>query len=194
VIAEAGDEVDRVVFPLNGMISLVIVMKDGKAIETATIGRNGFFGASAGFGRHRTTVRAIVQVAMRAAWIPAARFRKAVAASQAIHTLCTDYNETLLVQARVTASCNALHRVEARLCRWLLQTREVTGSDTIPLTQEFLSEMLGVRRTSVTEVASKLQLTGAISYSRGSIRILSVAALAEHCCECLDTLMEYRAL
>jgi CRP-like cAMP-binding protein len=194
VIAEVGDEVDRIAFPLSGMISLVIVMKDGKAIETATIGRNGFFGASAGLGLYKTGVRAIVQVAMTAAWMPATQFRKAVIASKAINDICIDYNETLLVQARVTASCNALHRVEARLCRWLLQTRAVTGSDTIPLTQEFLSEMLGVRRTSVTEVASKLQATGAISYSRGTIRIRDAAALAEHCCECLETLIEHRAL
>jgi CRP-like cAMP-binding protein len=194
VIAEVGDEVDRIAFPMSGMISLVIVMKDGKAIETATIGRHGFFGASAGLGLHKTSVRAIVQVAITAAWIPATQFRKAASASKAINAICTEYNETLLVQARVTASCNALHRVEARLCRWLLQTREVTGSDTVPLTQEFLSEMLGVRRTSITDVASKLQASGAISYSRGIIRIVDPGALREQCCECLETLIEHRAL
>jgi hypothetical protein len=93
--------------------------------------------------------------------------RKAVAASPAIGELCFRYNEVLLAQARVTAACNAVHQIEARFCRWLLQTRDRAETDSIMLTQEFLSEMLGVRRTSVTEVASKLQAAGAISNSRG---------------------------
>lgn len=100
--------------------------------------------------------------------------RKTVAASKPIADLCLRYNEVLLAQARITAACNALHQVEARFCRWLLQTRDraEAESDTIMLTQEFLSEMLGVRRTSVTEVAVKIQATGAISYSRGVIKVI----------------------
>ena len=131
---------------------------------------------------------------MVAASMASAQFRRAAAASRAIHHLCIDFNETLLTQARVTAACNALHTVEARFCRWLLQTREVSGSDTITLTQEFLSEMLGVRRTSVTEVASKLQGVGIISYARGIIRITDIAALEQRACECLETLREQEAL
>lgn len=123
-----------------------------------------------------------------------AQFRKAAAASKAIQHLCIDSNEMLLTQARITAACNALHTVEARFCRWLLQTREVSGSDTITLTQEFLSEMLGVRRTSVTEVASKMQGAGIISYARGVIRITDLAALEQRSCECLGTLREQEAL
>jgi CRP-like cAMP-binding protein len=81
------------------------------------------------------------------------------------------------IPPRFTAACNALHQVEARFCRWLLQTRDRAESDTITLTQEFLSEMLGVRRTSVTEVAVKIQATGAVSYSRGVIKIIDLEAL-----------------
>ncbi len=194
VLAETGDEVEQVYFPINGMISLVVVMKDGKAIETATVGRDGVFGATAGFGLYRSKVRAIVQVTMSAARMPASQLRKAVQASKAIQQLCIGYNETLLAQARVTAACNALHKVEARFCRWLLQTREVIESDTITLTQEFLSEMLGVRRTSVTDVASKLQSLGIISYSRGVIKILDLPSLRALSCECFQTLQEQRAL
>jgi len=194
LLAEAGDEVDRVVFPLSGMISLLVVMKDGRAIETATVGRNGFFGAAAGFGLYRSNVRAIVQVQMTGGFITSAQFRKAANASRAIQLMCINYNEALLAQARVTAACNALHSVEARFCRWLLQTGRVTDSDTITLTQEFLSEMLGVRRTSVTEVASKLQGAGIISYARGVIKILDRAGLDARSCECLQTLSEHMAL
>lgn len=194
VLTESGDEVTQVYFPLGGMISLVVVMKDGKAIETATVGRDGVFGAAAGFGVYRSRIRAIIQVPFSMARIAAPQFRKAVAASKALQRLCIDSNETLLAQARITAACNALHKVEARFCRWLLQTRDITESDTITLTQEFLSEMLGVRRTSVTDVASKLQGAGVISYSRGVIRILDVPTLETHSCECFQTLREQRAL
>jgi CRP-like cAMP-binding protein len=194
VLAEAGDEVDRVAFPLSGMISLVVVMKDGRAIETATVGRDGFFDAASAFGLHRSTVRAIVQVPMTGGFITSSQFRKAVNASRAIQLMCINYNEALLTQARVTAACNALHTVEARFCRWLLQTSQVTESDTIALTQEFLSEMLGVRRTSVTEVASKLQGAGIISYARGVIKILDRSGLDARCCECLHILREQMAL
>lgn len=104
------------------------------------------------------------------------------------------YNEVLLEQARVTAACNALHLIEERFCRWLLQTSEVTNSTTVKLTQEFLSEMLGVRRTSITDVARKLQDAGLIDYSRGVINILDVETLKEKSCECFQTLQEQKAI
>jgi hypothetical protein len=98
------------------------------------------------------------------------------------------YNEALLAQARTTAACNISHGIEARFCRWLLQSRDCAESDTVPLTQEFLSEMLGVRRTSVTEIAVKMQENGVISYSRGIINVVDLAKLKELSCECYETL------
>jgi CRP-like cAMP-binding protein len=188
VLCEADDEVSEVYFPLSGMISLVIIMKTGKAIETATVGREGAFAAMAGLGIHVSTVRAIVQVPMTACQVPAAAYRRLAAASPAIASLSVQYNEVLLTQARITAACNALHAVEARFCRWLLQTSDRTRSDTITLTQEFLAEMLGVRRTSVTEVAGRMQAAGLISYARGVIRILDRDSLMAVSCECYETL------
>jgi NADP-dependent 3-hydroxy acid dehydrogenase YdfG len=99
----------------------------------------------------------------------------------------------LLSQARVTAACNALHLIEARFCRWLLQSADRAASNTLTLTQELLAEMLGVRRTSVTEVASKIQGSGAISYSRGVIKILDRPALESLACECYQTLLNQQA-
>ena len=193
VLCEAGAEFDHAYFPLSGMISLVVVMRDGKAIETATVGREGVVGAMSGLGLHISQVRAIAQLPMFAARIASAQLRNAVSSSKGIGNLCLRYNEALLTQARVTAACNALHHVDARFCRWLLQTRDRAESDTILLTQEFLSEMLGVRRTSITEVASKIQAKGAISYSRGIIKIVDLDALKAMSCECYETLRE-RAL
>lgn len=190
VLCEAGDEVSHVYFPLSGMISLVVVLRDGKAIETATIGREGVFGAMSGLGIHHSRVRAIVQLPMFASRIASMHLRKAAELSRPIADLCIRYNETLLQQARITAACNALHSVEARFCRWLLQTRDHAENDTVQLTQEFLSEMLGVRRTSVTEVAIKIQASGAISYNRGVIKILDLNALKALSCECYETFRE----
>ena len=113
-----------------------------------------------------------------------------IANSAAISNLCIRYNEALLTEARVTAACNLSHSVEARFCRWLLQSRDHAESDTVPLTQEFLSQMLGVRRTSVTEVAIKMQDAGVISYSRGIIKIVDLQKLKDVSCECYETLRD----
>jgi len=126
--------------------------------------------------------------------VAASHFRNVAATSDAVRNLAIRYNEVLLSQARVTAACNALHSIEARFCRWLLQCADRAASDTIPLTQEFLAEMLGVRRTSVTEVASKVQSVGAITYSRGVIKILDRAALMRMSCECYETLVDQSAV
>lgn len=194
VLLESGDECEHVYFPHNGMISLLVVLQDGRSIETATVGREGVVGGMAGLGLHRSLVRVVVQLAMGVSRIPAAQFRKAAANSEAIRDLCIRYNEVLLSQARVTAACNALHSVEERFCRWLLQSADRAGSDTVALTQEFLAEMLGVRRTSVTEVARKLQHAGVISYSRGVIKILDRRDLGTISCECYQTLVEQSAI
>ena len=190
VMAEPGVDVDHAYFPLSGAVSLLVVMRDGKAIETGSVGREGVVGAMSGIAACKWQVRTIAQLPMFARKIASTEFRKAVSSSRAIADLCLHYNEGLLAQARIAVACNALHRVEARFCRWLLQTRDRTESDTIMLTQEFLAEMLGVRRTSVTEVASKIQAVGAISYSRGVIKIIDPEALKALSCECYETLWE----
>jgi CRP-like cAMP-binding protein len=163
-------------------------MRDGKAIEVATVGREGVVGAMAGLGLYRSSVRVVVQLPMAVTTITSSHFRKAVENSDEVRDLCLRYNEVLLEQARVTAACNALHPVESRFCRWLLQTADRAESSTVQLTQEFLAEMLGVRRTSVTEVASNIQKRGAITYSRGIIQIVDRAALERLACECYQTL------
>jgi CRP-like cAMP-binding protein len=194
VLYEAGDEVDQVYFPLHGMLSLLAVLRDGKAIETATVGREGVVGAMAGLGLYKSLVRVVVQMPVACSKIAATHFRTTAASSDPIRNLCIRYNEVLLSQARVTAACNALHSIEARFCRWLLQSADRSASDTINLTQEFLAEMLGVRRTSVTEVASKVQSAGVITYSRGVIKILDRPVLLRMSCECYETLVDQSAM
>jgi CRP-like cAMP-binding protein len=189
ILLEPGDEFDWVYFPQSGMLSLLVVMFDGNAIETATVGREGVVGAMAGLGIYKSSVRVTVQLPMAVSMIAASRLRRAVDGSQTVRDLCIRYNEVLLAQARITAACNALHTVEARFCRWLLQSADRAESDTVPLTQEFLAEMLGVSRTSVTGVASSIQRLGAIDYSRGVIRVVDRTALESLACECYRTLL-----
>lgn len=193
-LSEPGDEITDVFFPHDGMLSLLAVMRDGKAIETATVGCEGVVGAMAGLGLYKSMVRVVVQLPMTGCKITAAHFRKVVQKSDVIRDLCIDYNEVLLSQARVTAACNALHPIEARFCRWLLQSADRAGGDKIGLTQEFLAEMLGVRRTSVTEIASKIQAQGLISYSRGMITILDRKGLEKRSCECFQMLLDQSAM
>jgi CRP-like cAMP-binding protein len=190
VLLEAGEETEQVYFPHRGMLSLLAVLKDGRAIETATVGHKGVVGAMAGFGVHVSHVRVVVQLQAEVTRIPAVRFRKVATDSSVLRNLCIGYNEILLSQARINVACNAVHIIEARFCRWLLQTADTVGSNTINLTQQFLAEMLGIRRTSVTEVARKLQDAGAIHYARGQIKILDRQILQNLSCECYETLVE----
>jgi len=184
MLHDVGEEIEHVYFPHTGMVSLVAVMQNGTTVETATIGRSGVIGASAGLGAHSTFGRAIVQLPGSAAWLSAAHFHAAASQSRAIRDLIVRYNDLLLAQIQQSVACNALHALEARLCRWLLQTHDCIDGNAIPLTQEFLGQMLGVRRTTVTIAARLLQSAGLIRYRRGLIQILDRMALEEIACEC----------
>ncbi len=184
VLQEQGDRVEQVYFPEQGMISLLAVMQQGEAIETATIGREGAVGSLSGLGPRRSHTRAVVQIAGNGSRISAARFRKAAEQSQAIRDIIVRYGEMLLIQVQQTAACNALHDVEARLSRWLLQAKDRVDGNTIKLTHEFLAQMLGVRRPTVTVVAQMLQQSGLIRYHRGHVQILDRAGLEARACEC----------
>ncbi len=190
VLVDVGEPADFVYFPHDGMLSLLTVMRDGKVMETATIGRESVVCCMAGWKPYRSLVRVTVQLPLTCSRIASAQFRKLVAANADLRNLCVDSNEIMLTQSRVMSACNALHPVEPRLCRWLLQSMDRAEGNVIRLTQELLAEMLGVRRTSVTEVASKLQADGIITYSRGVITIRDRARLERASCECYETLIE----
>jgi CRP-like cAMP-binding protein len=175
------------------MLSLLSVLRDGRAIETATVGREGVVNAMAGMGMSKSGVRVVVQLPLDVAIISVPHFAAAAAKSVSIKNMCINYNEVLLTQARVTAACNATHPVEARFCRWLLQSSDRAESNAVNLTQELLAEMLGVRRTSITQVAQKIQDTGAIKYARGVIEISDRPLLLKLSCECYQTLTDKAA-
>jgi CRP-like cAMP-binding protein len=191
MLHEAAGEIERVYFPHSGMVSLVAVMQSGADVETATIGPAGVIGASAGLGVKYSFGRAIVQLPGTGAWLSACQFHAAANRSQGIRDLIVHYSGMLLAQVQQSVACNVLHSMEARLCRWLLQAHDCMDGNAIPLTQEFLGQMLGVRRTTVTIAAQLLQSGGLIRYRRGHIQILDRPALEELSCECYAIVRGY---
>jgi CRP-like cAMP-binding protein len=184
MLHDVGEEFEHVYFPHSGMVSLVAVMQSGADVETATIGRAGVIGASAGLGAKQSVGRAIVQLPGTGAWLSACQFHAAANRSQGIRDLIVRYNDLLLAQVQQSVVCNALHTMEGRLCRWLLQAHDCMDGNAIPLTQEFLGQVLGVRRTTVTIAAQLLQSSGLIQYRRGLIQIVDRPQLEELSCEC----------
>jgi len=178
------DEVQWVYFPSSGMISMLQSTADSRGIELATVGRESALGTMAGFGLNRALTASVVQMPLTAVKISAPNFRKYVSQYASVQEMALKSNEVILAQTQITAACNALHNVEQRFCRWLLQTWDRSENDTITLTQEFLSEMLGVRRTSVTEIASRMQAEGLIRYRRGQIELLDPVELEQRSCDC----------
>jgi CRP-like cAMP-binding protein len=169
---------------------LLVVSKDGRAVETATIGREGAVGLHGALGKRLSFTRATTQVAGRFSVIRASALAHLVQDHAPLRDMITRYIEVLWVEAQQLAACNAVHDASARLCRWLLQTSDRIGNDTLPLTQELIAQMLGVRRTTVTIMAQTLQRKGAIKYMRGRISILDREKL-EHCaCECYAILQQ----
>ena len=184
ILHEAGEAITFVYFPISGMVSMLAVLKSGEAIEAGIIGREGFVGGYVGVRGWRSYGHAVMQMSGDALRINVKNFKKAYDVSDELRVLVNGYQSVLYFQAQQTAACQALHQVEARMCRWLLQAQDAVGGDTINLTQEFLSHMLGVRRTSVSGAANKLQSDGLITYKRGTIRVLNRKGLEKCSCEC----------
>jgi CRP-like cAMP-binding protein len=184
VLQEPGAQVERIYFPLSGMLSLLVVTEDGSAIETATVGREGAVGIQRALTRRNAFTRAVVQVPGQMSHVSAAAFHNIAAGNGPIKDMIASYTEIQWNEAQQGAACNAVHVAEARLARWLLQTRDRLDSSDVPLTQEFLAQMLGVRRTTVTLIARSLQAANLIRYKRGRIQILDEAGLEAISCEC----------
>jgi CRP-like cAMP-binding protein len=177
VLFEAGDTIDATYFPTSAVISIVVVLSSGEVVEAAMVGRDGVIGAAAALDGKIALSRAVIQLSGEAMACSLAGFRGAAMQSQPFLSLLIRHEQALYAQAQQSTACMAAHHVDARLCRWLLRSRDLSQSDTLLFTQEFLAEMLGVNRTSVTVVAHTLQRAGMIKYARGKIRITNLEGL-----------------
>ena len=184
VLYEAGDIIRHVYFPHGAIISLVNVMEDGGATEVAVFGREGVAGLLSALVTREAFGRYIVQLPGTVSRMAFERLDEVRRARPALRRLIMCYGEAFLGQTFQTVSCNAVHPVEARCCRWILSMHDRADQDILPLTHESLGEMLGVQRSTVSVVTRTLQTAGLIRQSRGGITITDRAGLEETACEC----------
>lgn len=190
VLSESGDTLKSGYFCNSGMFSILNVMSDGSNVEVGLVGKEGFLGLPLIAGFRTSNTRAVVQADATAHRIGAEPLRAALEQCPRLERELQRYSQLLGLQVTQVATCNRLHEVNERLARWLLMTHDRMGSNSLPLTQDFMAHMLGTRRSSVTVAAGTLQKAGLISYARGSVTILDRGRLESASCDCYGHLRE----
>jgi len=191
-----GQPMEHVYFPLWGVVSLMTPLEDGSAVETAVVGNEGMVGVQAFLGGGSIgNAQAMGQIPGEALRMNADHFRAEIEAGGKLRQILFSYSQALFTQISQGVACNGVHAIQERCARWLLEAHDRAGSDEFELTQEFLSDMLGVRRPSVTAAARTLQTAGVIRYRRGRITVVDRERLEEASCECYRVIKgEYRRL
>jgi CRP-like cAMP-binding protein len=188
MLTEAGAGIDSVYFPVLGVVSAITILDNGKAIEVATVGNEGLVGLTAILGGLESPHRMIVQVGGQARRMEIEMFVTEMKADTPFRRLLIRYHSAYLMQISQAVACNGLHTVQQRCCRWLLMTHDRVQGDEFPLTHDFLSQMLGVRRVSVTDVLKPLQKAGLLRNHRGMMTVLDRDGLEAASCECYGSL------
>jgi CRP-like cAMP-binding protein len=184
VVYESGDRLDHVYFPTTSIISLLYVMEDGASAEIAIVGNEGIIGIALFMGGETTPNRAVVQSAGQAYRLDARILKEEFQRAGPVQRLLLRYTQALITQMAQTAVCNRHHSIDQQLCRWLLLSIDRLPSNELKMTQELIANMLGVRRSGVTEAALKLQDAGLIRYGHGHIEVLDRPGLEKRVCEC----------
>jgi CRP-like cAMP-binding protein len=190
VLREPGSHIDFVYFPRTCVLSLLVVSESGHAVETATIGREGAFGLVGGMRSGESFSRCVVQVAGDADRISVSHFRREFDRHALVQRVVLSYIESLLVQVQQSVLCGTLHPIQSRLARFLLVMQDRAGTESFAFTQEFLSNVLGVNRSTLTGAAGVLQSNEIISYHRGRISIRDRRGLERASCECYRVLRD----
>lgn len=190
VVCEAGGLLRHAYFPEGAVLSLLTVLENGSAIETANIGREGAFGLFAAMYSRVSFNRCLVQLEGHMARCPIEVLQSEFKQSEYVRDLFVSYSETLLSQVQQTVACNAMHTTEERMCRWLLMMHDRAEGESLAYTHEFLANMLGANRKSITLAAQSMQNAGLISYRRGTLQVLDRAGLETAACECYAIVKE----
>ena len=193
VLHQPGDHLDFAYFPETGMVSIVLPLEHGGTIEVGPVGSEGMLPIAPVLGGTVASSEAIVQLEGSALRMPADILRHRLDSNEALRRHFGRYAHSFHQQVLQTAACNGAHSLQQRCARWLLLARHRIGSDDLPLTQEFLSMMLAVRRSGVTTAAGELQQAGLIRYRHGHIRVLDPAGLEEVSCECFGRIAAQEA-
>jgi CRP-like cAMP-binding protein len=187
---DVNDPISHVYFPKTGMISLVTLLEDGRQVESGTIGREGLVGLPIVLGFGYSTHRIMCQVPSESLRLPISPFMEALKHSPQLYSLLKRFVVVSLRNTAQIVACNVLHPVLERLCRWLLMLHDRAGMEEFPITQEFLAEMLGVRRQTISIIAGTLQKADLINYRRGVVQILNRKGLEDGACECYEVMKE----
>jgi CRP-like cAMP-binding protein len=193
ILFEPGEKVEHVHFPEDCVISLVTVMEDGDQVEAMTVGNDGFSGIPVFHGVETTKNKVCGQISGTALRIGARDFSDLARDLAGLRRLLHRYSEFVFETVAQSAACNRLHVIEQRCARWLLMSQDRVGRDTFDLTQEFLAQMLGVRRPGVTVAMGILEKAGLIAHGRGNIRVVDRAGLEKAGCECYRTIRARQA-
>jgi CRP-like cAMP-binding protein len=191
VLHETGGKLEFAYFPNRGLISLVVVMKDGRTAEAGVVGNEGFTGVPAAVGLSRGLLRAVVQVAGDGFRVKVGALQKTLESTPHLQMMLNRYAAIRGMQVAQTAACNRLHDIRQRLARWLLMTQDRVDSGSLPITHDFLATMLGTDRPTVSLAAGVLQKKGLIAYTRGAVKIVNRKKLEDSACECYGIIRQY---
>jgi CRP-like cAMP-binding protein len=191
VIHEAGGKLTFAYFPNRGMISLVVVMKNGKTAEAGIVGNEGFTGTLAAVGLSRSTLQAVIQIAGDGFRVEVGSLQEVLESAPHLQLMLSRYAAIRSMQVAQTAACNRLHDIEQRLARWLLMTQDRVDSGSLPITHDFLATMLGTDRPTVSLAAGGLQKKKIIEYKRGAVKIVNRKKLEVSSCECYGVIRQY---
>ena len=191
VLHECGARLEFAHFLNRGLISLVVVMKDGKTAEAGIVGNEGFIGTSAAVGLRGSPLQAVVQITGDGFRIAVAALQNILRSAPPFQLILSRYGVVQGLQVAQTAACNRLHDIGQRLSRWLLMTQDRVDSESLPITHDFLATMLGTDRPSVTTAAGVLQKKKIIEYTRGAVQIVSRKKLEDSACECYGIIQQY---
>lgn len=191
ILHEAGEKIEFAYFPNEGLASLVVLTSDGRSVEVAIVGREGVVGTPLAVGLQCGPYRSIVQIPGSAVRISSELLQEKLRQTPQLRLLINRYVLTQGLQIAQIAACNRLHEIDQRLARWLLMCRDRVDSDFLPITHEFLAQMLGTGRPSVSLAAGILQKTGVIENGRGAVRILNRARLTSAACECYNAIQQF---
>jgi CRP-like cAMP-binding protein len=191
VLHEAGEKLEFAYFPNRGLISLVVVMKDGKTAEAGIVGNEGFTGTLAAVGLSRSPLQAVVQITGDGFRVEVGALQNTLKSAPHLQMVLSRYAAIRSMQVAQTAACNRLHDIGQRLARWLLMTQDRVDSGSLPITHDFLATMLGTDRPTVSLAAAVLQRRKAIAYTRGAVEIVNRKKLENSACECYGTIRQY---
>jgi CRP-like cAMP-binding protein len=188
---EPTQSIEFVYFPNRGMVSQVVVTKDGRTVEVGVVGKEGYVGAGLAAGLSRSSVREIIQVAGDGFRIMAHALERILRAAPHLQVLLNRHTGLQGMQVAQTAACNRLHDIQERLSRWLLMTQDRVGSAALPITHDFIATMMGTDRSTVSLAATVLQKKGIIEYVRGAVKIVNRRKLEKSACECYDVIQQF---